>query len=81
MYLPDCAVRIELVSTDIDPLMEWRVTVGGTQRGGMSIAHGYVNLASEQMANEISRVVEEAGTALSEWCAARHPFQLGLALS
>ena len=47
MYQPEFCVRLEYAQTDIDNLREWRVVLGGSQRGGMTAAHSYTPISGE----------------------------------
>jgi hypothetical protein len=42
MYAPHFCLRVEIALTDSDDLREFHLVLGGAQRGGVSVLHGYI---------------------------------------
>jgi hypothetical protein len=57
MHQPEFAVRVEITTTDSDDLKEYRVIVGGMQRGGLSCTHGYMPTSGQEVEGHIEGVL------------------------
>jgi prophage maintenance system killer protein len=50
-------VRLTVSTTDSDDLREYHVSLGGAQRGGLLIQHGYLSTDGYELADEVERIV------------------------
>jgi hypothetical protein len=68
LYMPEICVRAEFSQTDVDTLREWHVCLGGSQRGGMSMSHGYMATSGPMMADAIDTVMADIRALLEAYC-------------
>ena len=80
MYQPEFVVRIEWAQTDIDNLREWRVVVGGMQRGGMTAGHAYSPISGEGLLDNVEAALAEARSLLEAYASTLSCYQLTLPL-
>jgi len=76
VYQPTQCLRVELDLKAYGDLAEWRLIRGGSQRGGMSIAHGCWWPTPEDCDEAITRIMEEIREQLFEVVAGFYPIQL-----
>ena len=67
MYQPHYCLRIEIATTDIDGLREYHVVLGGAQRGGVSLLHGYLPENGYETAAELESIREKLGELLEAY--------------
>lgn len=60
MNKPEFCVRIEVAATDNDTCKEFHVVLGGAQRGGLSVAHGYVPSAGSFLESGVEHMLGKA---------------------
>lgn len=80
-YSPEFVVRIEFAQTDIDNLREWRVVLGGSQRGGMTSDHDYMPISGHGLHDHIEQALGEVRTLIEAYVCTLSAYQLELPLT
>jgi hypothetical protein len=80
MYLPEFTVRVEVCRTDAETLREWRVVLGGAQRGGFTDRHGYLPTGGPLLDDAVEEMVWQVRLLLEEYACTLGPSPLHLDL-
>lgn len=78
MYQPEICVRVEICQTDAESLREWRIVLGGAQRGGFSGRHGYLPTSGPLLAEAIDEMVSGVRELLESYAVGLGGLQLDL---
>lgn len=78
MYQPEFTCRVEIAQTDVDTMREWRVVLGGAQRGGMAAKHGYLPTAGPIVEDQLCEILVEIRTLLEAYAIGLGGYQLEL---
>ena len=78
MHLPEMAVRVEICRTDADTLKEWRVVLGGSQRGGLSSRHGYMPTSGPLLMDSVDEILDGIRVLLEAYASGLSALQLEL---
>lgn len=81
MNLPEFCIRVEIAHTDTEEMREFHVVLGGAQRGGLSVAHGYLATMGPEMADEIEGILQKTREMLEAYACTLNPVQLQLEIS
>lgn len=81
MNNPEFCVRIEFAQTDHEHTREYHVVLGGAQRGGLSVAHGYAPDYGPELAATIDETLTKAREMLEAYACTLNPVQLSLEVS
>ena len=76
MYQPEFCVRIEWAQTDIDNIREWRVVLGGSQRGGLTADHAYSNISGPGLLDNVEACLARARDLLETYASTLTAYQL-----
>lgn len=77
-YQPEFVVRIELSQTDIDNLREWRVVLGGMQRGGMTYNHEYTPISGRGLLDNVEKMLSNVRELVEGYASTLSAYQLEL---
>ena len=69
MRVPDFVVAVEIDEGDVPHCHEWRLITGGSIRGGMSIAHGFLVDNGYVDELDIAPIARQLGEALCQYVA------------
>lgn len=80
MNRPEYVVRCEVAQTDDEHTREFHVVLGGAQRGGLSVMHGYFPDQGPELMGYVDEILEKMRTLLEAYACTLNPVQLELLL-
>lgn len=78
MNVPEYCIRVEVAQTDSEEMREFHVVLGGAQRGGLSVAHGYFPVIGPELLDVVTGIVARVEEMLVAYVVTLNPVQLQL---
>jgi hypothetical protein len=74
--MPNFCVRVEVRDTDSDDQLEFHVVIGGAQRGGLSVSHGYLPTSGPELGDQVEDIVRSVRKQLESYATTIGSYQL-----
>jgi hypothetical protein len=78
MRLPEFCIRTEIIDDGSPTHRTWHVVLGGAQRGGLSVSHGYMPISGELLSEHIECILAKTREMLEAYACTLDATQIRL---